>query len=68
MSQITLYSNHCPQCKYLEALLKKKEIEYQEVNDIDLMISKGFMSMPKLEVDENIMTYSEALKWVNDKK
>lgn len=66
MKQITLYSNDCPQCRVLKYKLKEKKIQFEEVSDIDYMVKKGFKSMPMLEVDENIMTYSQALKWLND--
>ncbi|MDF2882198.1 MAG: hypothetical protein K0R54_2755 [Clostridiaceae bacterium] len=64
--EVTLYSNHCPQCKVLETKLKDKNVVYTEVNDVDLMLSKGFMSMPMLEVDGNVMNFASALKWVNE--
>lgn len=63
--EVILYSNNCPQCKCLEKLLKDKKIVYQEINDVDLMISKGFKSMPMLEVDNVTMNYADSLKWVN---
>ena len=66
MQQVILYSNSCPQCKVLEAKLKDKSINYQEVNDIDLMLEKGFRSMPMLEVNEDVMTFAQALKWLTD--
>lgn len=66
MAKVILYSNKCPQCRVLEAKLKEKGIEYQEINDIYLMIEKGFMSMPMLEVDETIMNFAQALKWVSN--
>ena len=68
MEQIILYSNNCPQCKVLKAKLSEKKIAFIEVNDIDLMLKKGFRSMPMLEVDETTMTYAEALKWTINKQ
>lgn len=64
--EVILYSNHCPQCRVLEAKLKQKGIEYREINDIDLMLEKGFKSMPMLEVNNEIMDYSQALKWLSN--
>jgi len=64
MESIILYSNNCPQCKCLEKMLKEKNIDFKEVNDIDLMLEKGFKSMPMLQVGEAIMKYVEALQWV----
>ena len=66
MEKVILYSNGCPQCRVLKYKLKEKKIQFEEVSDIDYMVKKGFKSMPMLEVDENIMTYSQALKWLND--
>lgn len=66
--EIILYSNDCPQCKVLEVKLKQKGVIYKTINDIDIMVEKGFKSMPMLEVNSNIMTYAQALKWLNDKE
>jgi glutaredoxin len=63
--EVTLYSNHCPQCKYLTTLLNNKNVKFNEVNDEELMLSMGFMSMPQLEVSGEIMKFADALKWVN---
>lgn len=62
--EVVLYSNHCPQCRYLELLLKDKNIHYSEVNDIEIMQSKGFMSMPMLEIDTEVMNFQKALQWI----
>lgn len=62
--KVILYSNHCPKCNVLIQKLKLAKIEYEEINDIDIMISKGFMSMPILEVDGKVMTFMEAVEWI----
>ena len=62
---VKLYSTHCPKCKVLETKLKSKNIEYEECNDVDEMLSKGLTSVPYLEVDGKLMTFGEAVKWVN---
>ncbi len=64
--QVILYSTGCPKCKVLEAKLNRRKIEYQTVTDVDVMESKGFMSVPMLEVDGEIMNYREAVDWVNE--
>ena len=61
---VVLYSTHCPQCKVLETKLKQKGINYEEVTDIALMQEKGFMSVPKLEVDGTVYDFKDAVKWV----
>lgn len=59
-----LYSTHCPKCRMLEKKLKDMKIEYEVVDDKDIMIQKGFSSAPKLEVNGEIMDYTTALRWV----
>ena len=66
--EVILFSNHCPQCRVLEAKLKQKGIEYQEINDIDLMLEKGFKSMPMLEVDGVIMNFIQSNTWIKERK
>lgn len=63
---IILYSTHCPKCNILEKKLKEKNMEYQEINDIDLMINKGISSAPWLEINGEMMDFNQAIKWVNE--
>ena len=63
--EIILYSTHCPRCTVLEAKLKQKNIEYQEINNVDEMLKLGIQSVPQLKVDGKLMDFSEAVKWVN---
>lgn len=60
---VVLYSTNCPKCKALEKQLKKSKIEYKVVTDKDVMISKGFTSAPKLEVNGEVMDYTTAVRW-----
>ncbi len=64
--KVILYTTHCPKCKVLTAKLKAKGVNYEEVTDVDVMRDRGFMSAPMLEVDGKIMTFVEAIKWVNE--
>ena len=64
---ITLYSNDCPKCKILKSKLENKNMQYDLCSDIDIMINKGFQSIPKLEVDNEVMDFNEAIKWVLSK-
>ena len=50
----------------LEKKLKQKGICFEEVYDIDVMQAKGFLSAPMLEVDEEIMDFSTANKWISE--
>lgn len=63
---IVLYSTHCPKCKILETKLKQKSIKYTEVNNVDLMLEKGFVTVPMLEVDGEVMDFKEANDWINN--
>jgi hypothetical protein len=64
---ITLYSNDCPKCRILKFKLDNKTIQYDLCSDIDIMISKGFQSMPVLEIDGKTMNYLDAINWVKEK-
>lgn len=63
---VVLYSTHCPKCKVLEMKLKQKNISYEEVTDVELMQEKGFMSVPKVEVDGVVYDFKEAVDWIKE--
>jgi hypothetical protein len=50
----------------LEKKLTAKNIEYSTVEDVDLMISKGFDTMPMLEIDGKVMDFKAANTWINE--
>lgn len=62
---VILYSTNCPKCIVLSKKMEQKNIKYDIETDVDLMQSKGFTSMPMLEVDGNLMDFGDAIKWVN---
>lgn len=62
---VVLYSTHCPKCNVLEKKLKQKNIDFEEVNDIEIMKGKNIFFVPVLEVDGNMMDFSTANQWVN---
>ena len=62
---VTLYTTHCPKCKVLTAKLNEKGIQYEEVDDVNTMISKKIMTAPYLEVDGNLMDFVNAVNWIN---
>ena len=64
--QVILYSTGCPKCKVLEAKLNMKEIEYDVVADVSVMESKGFMSVPMLEINGEVMNFKKAVDWINN--
>ena len=61
---VVLYSTHCPKCKVLEAKLNQKSIDYEEVNDVDVMMQNGFTSVPKLEVNGVVYDFKQAVEWI----
>lgn len=63
---ITLFSTHCPKCNVLEKKLKAKNIEYEEVNDVEAMKEKGIVTVPVLEVDGEVMDFKAASDWINN--
>lgn len=61
---VILYSTHCPKCNVLEKKLKQKNISYEEVNDIEIMKKKGYLSAPILEIDDVNMDFKTAFNYV----
>lgn len=66
--KIILYSTGCPKCKILESKLNAKNIQYDKNTDTDEMIRLGFQTVPKLKVDDEILDFGEAVKWINNRK
>ena len=62
---VTLYSTGCPMCKVLETKLNHKDIEFDTVEDVQIMLDKGFMSAPNLEIDGKVYDFSSARKLVD---
>lgn len=61
-----LFSTHCPKCKVLERKLQEKNIPYTEISDVAEIEKTGFKTVPLLKVDDKILEFSEAIKWVRD--
>lgn len=66
--KIVLYSSNCPRCNVLEKKLKQKNISYEEVNDIEIMKEKGYLSVPVLEVDGTSMDFKTSFNYVESLK
>jgi hypothetical protein len=45
--------------------LDKKGINYTEVEDVNTMLAKGIKTAPYLEVDNELMDFTQAVAWVN---
>ena len=61
---VTLYSTNCPKCKVLESKIQQHNIGYNVNHDVELMKEKGFDFLPKLEVDNVIYNFKEAVDWI----
>lgn len=66
MKKAELYTmQRCPKCAVLKQLLDREKIKYELVDDADAMTAMGMTSAPMLRVNETLMGYSDAIKWVN---
>ena len=64
--EVILFSTGCPKCRVLTSKLKQKNISYVENNDVELMQEKGFITVPKLEVDGVVYDFKEAVEWIGE--
>lgn len=63
--KVILYSTHCPKCNVIEKKLNQKQINYEEITDIETIKEKGYLSVPVLEVDNISMDFKKANDWIN---
>ena len=66
MTEIILYTTHCPRCKVLQSKLDAANISYIINEDIEEMLALGMKSAPALKVGENLMNFTEAIKWIGN--
>lgn len=64
--KVVFYTIDCPKCRVLESKLKAKKVPFEECRDIEIMQEKGFENAPMLEVDGTVMSFGEAVKWINN--
>lgn len=64
--KVVFYTIDCPKCRVLESKLKAKKVDFEECRDIEIMQEKGFENAPMLEVDDTVMGFGEAVKWINN--
>ena len=63
--KVILYSTNCPRCKVLKTKLEQKKIQYEECNDIKEMLKLNIKMAPMLQVDQSLLDFSYAVKWIN---
>lgn len=66
MNKLVLYTMpRCPKCTVLKKLLDKAKIDYELFDDAEAMAAMGMTSAPMLRVNETLIGYFDAIKWVN---
>jgi glutaredoxin len=63
---ITVYTTHCPRCKILEKTLTSRGVDYVAVEDVDVIMARGFQMVPMMEVDGKVLDYKEAMFWIKE--
>lgn len=65
---ITVYTTkHCPQCQLLKQKLNQLGIEYEVFDNEEKMQEMGISSVPMMSVDGNMMSFREALNYLNER-
>lgn len=64
--EIVFYTIECPACKVLEQKLIRKNIPFTKVDDIAALREMGLEQFPVLGVNGELLSYSKAVKWVNE--
>lgn len=62
---VTLFSTNCPMCKVLKKKLDDKKIQYKLIDDTQIMIDKGFLSAPQLQIGDTVYDFNSARKLVD---
>lgn len=64
--KITLYgAKGCPMCAALASMMKRKNIEFEKIEDVDHIISLGLNSIPMIELENGErLDYPGALKYL----
>lgn len=63
---IVLFTIDCPNCKILERKLEQANIGYAVCRDKEVMREYGIDHLPVLRVDDKLMSFKEAIKWINN--
>lgn len=64
MEVVLYHQPTCPQCRAVESLLKRENIQYTSNMDVDYMQSVGIKSTPVLEVDGTLLKGKDIIDWI----
>lgn len=65
MNEIKFYTIECPACMVLEKKLIAKGVVFTKIDDMETLQSLDIEQFPVLEVNNELLSYSKAVKWVN---
>lgn len=66
MEVVLYHQQTCPQCKAVESMLKRANIQYISNTDIDYMQSIGVKTTPTLGVDGNLLKGKDIITWIKN--
>ena len=55
----------CIYCTMLKTRLNHEKIQYEEIKDSAVITEKGFLTVPQLEINENIFDFNQAIAFLN---
>ena len=68
MEKITLYSTGCPKCVVLKTKLDQAGVDYSVNTNIEEMERLNIENVPVLRIDNELLSFVDAVKWVNNLK
>lgn len=64
---IVLYSTGCPKCRILEKKLEQKQVDFT-LGNIQEVVDLGYLSAPVLKVDNDYLDFSQAVKYLQERR
>ena len=61
-----IYSSDCPKCIVLKKKLEQKNITFTECNDFQKLLDANIKTLPVLEVDDKLLTFNDAINYVDN--
>lgn len=62
---VTIYSTGCINCRRLIEKLDNAQIPYEINRDLSEILKIGFTTVPILKINDEFLTYKEAVKYIN---